>query len=116
MEPGQSGAVAEGGWTSAKNIRRGDGETDRKAKPCLRAVPRKRGLEILRRAHAVCPETKIIILTVREDRSHSRELLESGALGYLLKRAAADELIHAIRNVAAGKLHVALLDYLEILK
>jgi DNA-binding NarL/FixJ family response regulator len=49
---------------------------------------------------------KILVLTVHEDRTYSRESLESGALGYLLKRAAADELIVAIRNVAVGGMYV----------
>ena len=48
------------------------------------------------------PEVKVLALTVHEDKSYLRQLLEAGASGYVLKRAAADELIHAIRTVAAG--------------
>jgi DNA-binding NarL/FixJ family response regulator len=70
------------------------------------SMPEINGLEVVRRVRGICPEIKILILTVHEDRTYSRELLESGALGYLLKRAAADELILAIRNVAAGGMYV----------
>src|SRR5215218_10421793 len=48
------------------------------------------------------PEVRVLALTVHEDRSYLQQLLEAGASGYLLKRAAADDLIHAIRTVARG--------------
>ena len=49
-----------------------------------------------------CPDVKVVALTVHEDESYLRGLLEAGAVGYVLKRSAAEELIHAIRTVAAG--------------
>jgi two-component system response regulator NreC len=52
------------------------------------------------------PETRVIALTVHEDESYLRGLLEAGASGYVLKRAAAEELIHAIRTVAAGGIYL----------
>jgi DNA-binding NarL/FixJ family response regulator len=52
------------------------------------------------------PGLKILALTVHEERSYLRELLEAGASGYLLKRAAAEELVHAIRRVAEGGIYV----------
>ena len=52
------------------------------------------------------PNLKILALTVHEERSYLRELLEAGASGYLLKRAAAEELVHAIRRVAEGSIYV----------
>jgi DNA-binding NarL/FixJ family response regulator len=48
------------------------------------------------------PDTKVLALTVHEDRGYLQQLLQAGASGYLLKRAAADDLIHAIRTVARG--------------
>jgi DNA-binding NarL/FixJ family response regulator len=52
------------------------------------------------------PETKVLALTVHEDRSYLRELLDAGAAAYILKRSAADELIRALRMVAAGDLYL----------
>src|SRR3954470_432689 len=49
-----------------------------------------------------CPEIRIIALTVHEDESYLRGLLEAGASCYVLKRSATDDLVHAIRTVAAG--------------
>src|SRR3954467_15320652 len=48
------------------------------------------------------PEVRVLALTVHEDRGYLQQLLQAGASGYLLKRAAADDLIHAIRTVARG--------------
>jgi DNA-binding NarL/FixJ family response regulator len=48
------------------------------------------------------PVTKVLALTVHEDRGYLHQLLQAGAAGYVLKRAAADDLIHAIRAVARG--------------
>lgn len=49
---------------------------------------------------------KILVLTMHEDRNYLREVLEAGALGYMLKRAGADELIQAIRATARGTVFI----------
>jgi DNA-binding NarL/FixJ family response regulator len=48
------------------------------------------------------PGTRVLALTVHEDRGYLQQLLQAGASGYVVKRAAADDLIHAIRTVARG--------------
>jgi DNA-binding NarL/FixJ family response regulator len=48
------------------------------------------------------PQIKILALTVQEDTGYLSQMLKAGASGYVLKRAAADELINAIRIVASG--------------
>ena len=48
------------------------------------------------------PNLRVVALTVHEDRTYLRQLLEAGASGYVLKRAVADEILRAIRTVAAG--------------
>lgn len=55
--------------------------------------------ELLAKEH---PQIKVLALTVHEDKGYLRQLLKAGAAGYVLKRAAAHELIHAIRAVASG--------------
>lgn len=64
------------------------------------------GVEATRRVRELCPRTKVLALTVHEDKSYLRELLDAGAVGYVLKRAAADELVRAIRAVASGGIYV----------
>lgn len=46
------------------------------------------------------PETRVLALTVHEARGYLQQMLMAGAAGYLPKRAAAADLIHAIRMVA----------------
>jgi DNA-binding NarL/FixJ family response regulator len=48
------------------------------------------------------PAVRVLALTVHEVDGYLRRLLEAGATGYVLKRAAAEELVRAIRQVAAG--------------
>ena len=64
------------------------------------------GADAARQIRAACPDTHVLALTVHEDKSYLRELLEAGAAGYVLKRAAAEELIRAIRAVASGGVYV----------
>lgn len=53
-----------------------------------------------------CPLCKIIALTVHEDRGYLRQMLETGVAGYVLKRSAVEDLVKAIRIVAAGGIYI----------
>lgn len=66
------------------------------------SMPGLGGVALAERLGAASPRTRIVILTVHEDRAYVRRLLEVGVAGYVLKRAAPDELVRAIRTVAAG--------------
>lgn len=70
------------------------------------SMPKTSGIEATRVIKKNAPEIKIIALTVHEDRGYLQELLEAGSSGYVLKRAASEELIQAIRCVASGTLYV----------
>jgi DNA-binding NarL/FixJ family response regulator len=48
----------------------------------------------------------VLALSIHEDKGYLRQLLESGAAGYVLKRTIAAELIHAIRIVAEGGIYL----------
>lgn len=61
------------------------------------------GLEALSRILAREPTAKVLVLTAHEDAMHAKRVLKAGALGYLSKRSAAEELIQAIRQVWAGR-------------
>lgn len=61
------------------------------------------GLEAVGRLLAKDPAAKILILSAHEDSSHPKRLLKAGAVGYLSKRSAAEELIQAIHQVSKGK-------------
>jgi two-component system response regulator NreC len=48
------------------------------------------------------PATQIVVLTMQREPAFAREALSAGALGYVLKEAADEELIEAVRCAAAG--------------
>lgn len=64
-------------------------------------MPELNGIEATRRIAASQPQIRIIALTMHSDKRFITDVLKSGAKGYLLKEAAAEELITAIRTVAA---------------
>ncbi|MER6442301.1 MULTISPECIES: response regulator transcription factor [unclassified Streptomyces] len=55
---------------------------------------------------AASPDTRILVLTMQEDPAFAREALRTGAAGYLLKEAAAEELRAAAHQVADGATYV----------
>jgi len=61
------------------------------------------GLESIERILAFDKNSKILVLSAHEDSVHPKRVLNAGALGYLTKRSAAEELIKAIRSINAGK-------------
>jgi DNA-binding NarL/FixJ family response regulator len=70
------------------------------------SLPDINGMELARRVSQRCPEVKIIVLTVHEDRAYVHSVLEAGARGYLLKRSAGEELLRAIRAVNQGAIYL----------
>jgi len=64
------------------------------------------GLEALSRILAREPGARVLVLTAHEDVMHAKRVLKAGALGYLSKRSAAEELIRAIRQVHAGRTYL----------
>jgi DNA-binding NarL/FixJ family response regulator len=70
------------------------------------SMPGLNGLEVTQQLLAWRPGCKVVVLTVHEDRSYLRKLIEVGASGYVLKRSAAKVLLHAIQAVAAGGIYL----------
>ena len=66
------------------------------------SMPEMSGVQAAERLRGDCPQVKILALTMYEDRAYLRQLIEAGASGYVLKRAVTEELVRAIRTVAAG--------------
>lgn len=61
------------------------------------------GIDAMVAIRAQAPEAKVIILTTFEGDAEARRALASGARGYLLKSAAPDDILDAIRHVHAGR-------------
>jgi DNA-binding NarL/FixJ family response regulator len=61
------------------------------------------GVEVTRRLRESLPETRVLVLTVHDEETYVLALVQAGASGYLLKNSAGNDLVNAIRTVAAGK-------------
>lgn len=69
-------------------------------------MPEMDGLEATRALKQAWPEVLVLVLTVHDDKMYFMEMLAAGAAGYLTKQAASDELVQAIRTVAAGNIYL----------
>ena len=63
-------------------------------------------LEAIPRVAEVSPRTRVVVLTMQEDPEFARRALRAGAVAYVLKEAADDELVEAVRRAAAGQNYV----------
>lgn len=66
-------------------------------KPSLKAIPEVR---------EASPETRIVVLTMQKEPAFARQALQLGVLGYVLKEAADDELVQAVRRAAIGETYL----------
>jgi DNA-binding NarL/FixJ family response regulator len=71
------------------------------------SMPGMNGLEATRAIVAEHPGMKVIGLSMHADRRYVQAMFAAGAAGYLLKNAASDELVRAIRAVVGGQHYVS---------
>ena len=67
------------------------------------AMPRMTGLQAAREIRSRCPDVGVVLLSMHDEEHYLFDALQAGALGYVLKRAADEDLIEAVRSVAAGR-------------
>jgi DNA-binding NarL/FixJ family response regulator len=65
-------------------------------------LPGMTGIECTRRLKALAPDIRVVMVTTFDDSERVFESLKAGASGYVLKRAAADEIVAAVREVCDG--------------
>ena len=70
-------------------------------------MPDMNGLEAARQIKEEFPEVEILILTMHDEEAFFFEALRAGASGYVLKGAHSDELLHAIRVIREGGVHIS---------
>lgn len=71
------------------------------------AMPLLNGIEATRQLQRLMPQTKVIVLTMYVDEEYVLRALQAGVRGYLLKKAAASELLQAIRAVDRGDFYLS---------
>jgi len=71
------------------------------------SMPVLNGFDAVREIRKSGSEAKIIFLTMHNDATLLAEALRCGASGYILKQAAGEELVNAIREVAQGNHYIS---------
>jgi two-component system invasion response regulator UvrY len=66
------------------------------------SMPDMDGLEVISQLRSIYPKLPIIILTMYEEEQYVVRAFETGAMGYLTKRSAPEQLVKAIRKVHSG--------------
>lgn len=69
-------------------------------------MPRLNGFEALAELRKGDPGVRVVFLTMHQEAAYARRALESGALGFVLKHSAPDELVTAIRAALEGRTYV----------
>jgi DNA-binding NarL/FixJ family response regulator len=91
----------------------GEVQTEREARTAIRALSpdvvivdislaQGDGLELVRDVHAQQPELPMLVLSMHDELIYAERLLAAGASGYIMKQAASDQLLIALRQVLAG--------------
>ncbi len=65
------------------------------------------GLELVRAVHAHHPEVPMLVLSMHDEAIYAERMLAEGASGYIMKQAAADQLLTALRTVLQGDTYLS---------
>jgi DNA-binding NarL/FixJ family response regulator len=66
-------------------------------------MPRLHGIEVLRQTRTSSPGTRVIVLSMHNDEPYVIESLRAGASAYILKGSESQEIVHAVKEVLAGR-------------
>ncbi len=65
------------------------------------------GIELVREMHSELPELRMLVLSMHDETIYAERLLAAGAMGYIMKQAASDQLLTAVRRVLGGRNYVS---------
>jgi len=96
----------------------GEAETEAEAKRAVRelapdimivdlTLEKGDGLELVRDVKAHYPSLPMLVLSMHEETIYAERLLAAGARGYIMKQAASDQLLVALRRVLAGEIYLS---------
>jgi DNA-binding NarL/FixJ family response regulator len=66
------------------------------------SMPGMDGLEILARLQCECPDLPVLILTMHDEEQYVVRAIEAGAMGYVTKQSAPEQLVDAIKKIYSG--------------
>ncbi|HXM82387.1 MAG TPA: response regulator transcription factor [Burkholderiales bacterium] len=71
------------------------------------SMPGLSGMDLVKRLKSEKPKLKLLVLSMHGEKQYAARALKAGASGYMTKESAAQELLGAIRKVAAGGVHIS---------
>lgn len=71
------------------------------------SMPNRNGIDTLKQLKKEFPRLPVLILSMHPEEQYAVRALKAGAAGYLTKQSAPEQLVTAIRQVAAGKKYVS---------
>src|SRR5690349_18032210 len=96
----------------------GEVQTEREARAAIRALSpdvvivdislaQGDGLELVRDVHAQQPQLPMLVLSMHDEAIYGQRLLAAGASGYIMKHAASEQLLVALRRVLSGDIYIS---------
>jgi len=70
------------------------------------SMPGLSGIDLIKRLKLEKPKLRILVLSMHGEHQYAARALKAGAAGYLNKDSAADQLLGALRKIAAGGVHI----------
>jgi DNA-binding NarL/FixJ family response regulator len=70
-------------------------------------LERSSGFSLIKNLHALDPQLSILVLTIHEESLYAERCLRAGAKGYLMKEAAMESVLLAIRRILAGQVYLS---------
>jgi DNA-binding NarL/FixJ family response regulator len=71
------------------------------------SMPGLSGIDLIRRIRAEKPALRLLVLSMHGERQYAARAMKAGASGYLNKDSAAEQLVGALRKIAAGGVHLS---------
>jgi len=114
-EPGIDAVAQAGTLAEARGVLAGKGGEIDVAVLDL-DLPDGYGADLIKDVHAACPDARALILTGSTDRYDAARAVEMGADGVLLKAATIEEILAAVRRLAAGEQILSQREVIELLR
>lgn len=71
------------------------------------SMPGRSGMELIKLIHAERPRLRILVLSMHQELQYAVRAIKAGASGYLTKESAPEQLVQALRRIAAGGAYIS---------
>jgi len=65
------------------------------------------GLDLIKQIHAHDPEARMLVVSMHDETLFAERALQAGAMGYVRKQEAIDQVVEAVRKVQRGQIHLS---------